>query len=366
MKYRRLRRAGAFVAAAILLLAIVQGMAEALPGPDLLDFGSFLASGRAAARGDNPYGIYPETFHVVLPGFESWNPNLNPPVALPLFQWFARFDPHDGFRMWWALSFVCQAALVWMLEARYRRGVVAVLWAFALAGFWDTLVLGQIYAPLALAATGAWLLEDRGRPIAAGLLIGVVAAVKPNFLVWPALLLLSGHHRSALAAIAAAAVLSALPLALYGPEVYLQWAGLIANDEARGVFLTNASLAGIAQRLGWPEGGRVLGVALLAGLGLWAWRCRPRPLEAAAVALAAGLLASPLAWIHYTLFLVPVIMATRLTPALGLSAALMVVPVPAVLALLDSPAWVKASLGSVYGWAVTLCLVALMAGRPAR
>jgi hypothetical protein len=338
----------------------VSGLLRALPGSGLLDYGSFVASGRAAAEGLDPYGIYPLTFHVVLPGFESWNPNLNPPVSLPLFQLLDLLDPAVGFRVWWAVSLLCYAMAVLLLVRRHggRRRALAAAWAFALAGFWDTLVLGQIYLPLVLAAAGAWLLLDAGRPGAAGLLIGLVVAVKPNFLAWPALLLLAGHRRPAVVALAAAALLSLAPAALYGPGVYARWVDLVLSDRDRAVFLTNVSLWGLAARAGLAPAGPILGAALLAALAAWAWRARPGALEASALGLLGALLAAPVAWVHYTLFLLPVLLVHRRSPLARAAAVGLVVPVPLVLRLLDDPAWVRVGVGSVYNWAVLSCLVA--------
>ncbi|HSK39728.1 MAG TPA: glycosyltransferase family 87 protein [Arenibaculum sp.] len=357
---RRLRARIPAIAASIVLLPLIfWNLSSALPTPGLLDYGSFVASGRAAAEGLNPYGIYPLTFHVVLPGFESWNPNLNPPVSLPLFELFDQVPPHQGFRLWWSFSMLCYAAAVGLL-ARYHGGerwFVPALWAFALVGFWDTLVLGQIYTPLVLAAVGAWILLDRGRPVAAGLLIGLVVAVKPNFLVWPALLFLAGHFRAPVTAGAAAAVLSVVPALIYGPDVYRQWIELVVSDENRAVFLTNASLAGLVQRAGLAGLDKVFGPVLLAGLALWAWRRKPSAMRASALGLVGAILASPIAWVHYTLFLLPVFFFARPMPlSLRVAAALLVVPVPVVLSYLDAPSWQQVTFGSIYGWAVVLCL----------
>jgi hypothetical protein len=343
-----------------LLAVILSGLVAALPGPALMDFGSFVASGRAAGQGLDPYGIYPLTFRVELPGFESWNPNLNPPPSLPLFQALAGLDPSAAFRLWWAVSLLCYCAAVWLLARRYGGGVVAVLWAFALAGLWDTLVLGQIYLALVLAAVAAWLLLDRGRPVAAGLLIGLVVAVKPNFAVWPVLLLLAGHTRPAAAAVLSATLAAVVPVLIYGPEVYAQWVDLVLRDSSRAIFLTNASLSGVAHRLGLPLLGMGLSLGLLAAMAAWVRRWRPHSLRVSALALVVALLASPIAWVHYTLFLLPIFFASRWSPPLMMSAALLVVPVPMVLYLLDAAPWLQASIGSVYGWAVTLCLAALL------
>ena len=81
-----------------------------------------------------------------------------------------------------------------------------------------------------LAGVSAWILLERKKEIWAGILIGLVVAMKPNFAVWPALLLLSGTYRPALASIATVAVVSAIPLAVFGPEIYRQWLDLLASD----------------------------------------------------------------------------------------------------------------------------------------
>jgi hypothetical protein len=214
---------------------IVSDLARVLPNHGLWDFGSFVASARAAREGLNPYGVYPLTMHVVLPGFDAYNPNLNPPISALLFRAFDVADPQASLRVWWAISVACYVLTVLLLVARYgaRRAVLIGLPALALAGFSDTLFLGQIYLPLVLAAVGAWLLLERGQGAFAGLLIGLVVAMKPNFLVWPVLLLLSRHYRPAFVALGVAALVSAVPLLAMGPEVYRQWVELLASDRER-------------------------------------------------------------------------------------------------------------------------------------
>ncbi|MBB3017265.1 hypothetical protein FHR70_000305 [Microvirga lupini] len=345
------------------LLAIHAEFFRIIHEPGLWDFGSFVASGRAASEGLNPYGIYPLTLRVELPGFEAWNPNLNPPISALLFQAFDVADPYVTYQVWRWISVVVYAAAILLLVSRLgnrAESLVIAVWAFALAGFWDTLFLGQIYLPLVLAGIAAWLLLERGAGIRAGLLIGLVVAMKPNFLVWPVLLLLSGHHRSALVAFVTAGAIGLIPLLIYGPDVYRQWFELVASDGNRALFLTNGSFAGIAARAGVPSFGLVLGLILLAALTAWAlWR-RPDVLTVSAMALLASILASPLGWIHYTLFLLPVIVRHWKNPAMRVVALLLIVPVPFIIDQLGKPAWVQLTIGSVYGWALVLCLAILM------
>jgi hypothetical protein len=349
--------------AAIALVLIVSDVARVLPNHGLWDFGSFVASARAAREGLNPYGVYPLTMHVVLPGFDSFNPNLNPPVSALLFRAFDVADPQASLRVWWTISVGCYLAAVLLLVARYgaRRAVLIALPALALAGFWDTLFLGQIYLPLVLAAVAAWLLLERGQGAAGGVLIGLVVSMKPNFLVWPVLLLLSRHYRPALVAFGVAAAISAVPLLAMGPEVYRQWFELIASDRERAAFLTNASLTGLAARAGMSVVGVVLSAALLVALAAWALVRRPAVLRASAFGLLASVFASPIGWIHYTLFLLPLFVRGWGSRAMRAIVLLLMVPVPFVVDQLGSSTLNQLTVGSVYGWALLLCLAVLVA-----
>ncbi len=348
--------------AILAVLAIRAEFPRIAYGGGLWDFGSFVASARAAKEGLNPYGIYELTLHVELPGFESWNPNLNPPISALLFQLFDIADPHVSYRIWRWISIAFYAATVVLLVRRFAgvQAVIVALWAFALAGFWDTLFLGQIYLPLVFAGVAAWMLLERGNGLAAGILIGIIVSMKPNFLVWPALLFLSGYYRPALIASITAGIISAIPLLVYGPEVYRQWFELVASDRERAFFLTNGSFAGLAARAGMPVLGLILSLALLAGLALWAFLRRPDVLVASALALVAALLASPLGWIHYTLFLLPVLLMHWHRPTMRIVALLLIIPVPFIIDQFTKAAWIQLTIGSAYGWALVLCLAVLI------
>ncbi len=338
-----------------------------LPPHGLWDFGAFLASGRAAAEGLNPYGIYPPlTPHVVFPGFEAWNPNLNPPISALLFQAFDLAPPERSLQVWNLVSVACYVLTIGLLAWRYTPhwgALVLAAWALALAGFWDTLYLGQIYIPLVLAATGAWLLLERRQMVWAGILIGLVVALKPNFLVWTVLLFLAGYRQASLWSVVCAAVISAIPLAFFGPEIYVQWLELVVSDGARAMFLTNASLSGFTARAGIPFLGTAVSAAMLLALAAWAVFRRPSVMRVSSFALLGAVMASPLGWIHYTLFLLPVIVGYWRRWPMWLVGVMLAVPVPFVLGYFGAASAVQITIGSVYGWALVVCLVTLVFAR---
>ena len=276
------------------------------------------------------------------------------------FQALAQLEPAQAFRVWYIVSLLVYALTLSLLWRAYPGSVnlLRLGWIANLAGLWHTLELGQIYMPLLLAATGAWLFLHRRRDLPAGVLIGLLVAIKPSFAIWPALLLLAGYGMTALAALACAAAVSLVPLLAYGPRIYLQW--LAATAAYNGIAIPlNGSLAGMAAHMGLPWLGTVLAAALLLALALWARRCRPGRLQLSGLAIAATLLASPLSWPGYSLFLLSVLWSRSWRAPLRVAALLFVFPVWLVLRWCGNAHWQLLTLGWLYGWASLLVLGAL-------
>ncbi|WP_105428326.1 glycosyltransferase 87 family protein [Neorhizobium sp. T6_25] len=78
--------------------------------------------------------------------------------------------------------------------------------------------------------------QDEG-PGVAGIMIGLLISIKPNFAVWPVLLFLAGHRTPSVVAIVTAVVIAAVPLLIFVSGIYLDWLHLVATDGGRAVFL---------------------------------------------------------------------------------------------------------------------------------
>lgn len=361
-RVRPLRRLPGLGALALLVVCIALSLLWSWPRAGYIyDFGSFFASGRAAAEGQDPYGIYPLTFKVEYPtlGIVA-APNLNPPISVPIFRALAGFDPQAAFYAWYAVALALYLLIVWLLLRAYpRRGLLRLAWALGLAGLWHTLELGQVYVHLLLIATLAWLALERGRSILAGVLIGLLVAIKPSLAVWPLLLLLGGHWTVALMAGGVAALLSLVPVVLYGPGIYLGW--LRASNSFTGMLLPgNSSLPAIAARLGLPWLGPVLAAGLVLGIAALVWRRRPPALAVSGLGIVASLLASPITWVGYTLLVLPILYGRRWSLPLRAAAVILAIPFPMI------ERWFQVSpvhfvvLGSLYGGALMLVLAELV------
>ncbi len=327
----------------------------------LSDFGSFVASGTAAAAGLDPYAIYPTTAHGLFAGTVYASPNLNPPISVLAFLPLAHVDPYWAFRAWYVLSVALYLVALALLLRAYptARTSLHLIWAFNLAGLWHTLLLGQVYVPLALAVVGACLLVENGRPLPAGLLMGAVVAFKPNFAIWPLLLAVAGNWVCALAALGAAGALSLLPVAVFGPRIYTQWLAAAANPGLLTMLPGNNSLQGVAARLGIASLGVPLAAVLVVAVAALACFRRPAPGSASGLGLVASLLASPVSWAGYTLLLLPVLIGRRWAGPLRVGALLLLCPLAIVWYLSLGSRWLLAGVGSLYALALLLILAGL-------
>lgn len=350
------------VGIAICLLCIATfGLLVSYPNPDLLrDFGSFLASGQAAAAGLDPYGNYPPlTFYVTSAEGGAYAPNLNPPISVLIFQCFATTDPATAFLIWYAISATLFLIAIGLLIHTYgpHLSLLHVLWVFALTGLWHTLRLGQIYMPLLLVTIFAWLLLRSNRRLLAGVCVGLLIAIKPNFILWPLLLLIAGGYLPMLiATLATVVVVSLIPLLVYGPIIYQQWIPVLASSSQGNPMPSNASLAGFLARMGLAEWGTIVSALLVLGIAIWCWRIRPDVLQLSAIGICTTLLASPIAWDGYTLLLVPVFFALCWSWPMVIAAILLLVPVD--ISYIFGATGITGLLigGSVYFWALMAAL----------
>jgi|DewCreStandDraft_1066081.scaffolds.fasta_scaffold00261_57 hypothetical protein len=295
-----------------------------------VDFDLFLLSGRAAESGQSPYGpaawveekrVQGDTVHTINAV------NLNPPLSVMLFKALSRADRDIAYRIWFLSSLIFYLTAVSLLALTYRDDALPlrIAWACGIGGFWEVLYHGQIHAPLVLAVTLAWLLLHRGKFLAAGISIGLAASLKPHLLLWPLLIALTGQPLMLLAASVVTLILGVIPLFHFGPPEYLNWLHTLATVS----WISqpgNASLAGLAARLGMEWIGTATGTVLVCVVAFWAWRRRPAVPMTSAISLVTMLLASPTSWTTYLPFLLPVFFAYRWSSTLTVAALILLVP----------------------------------------
>lgn len=300
---------------------------EAIRAIDHLSF--HYAADAVFNRGLSPYAGTTAALYAAELG-ERVFPFLYPPYALPLLYPLSWGDHQTGAALGILLNTALAAGLYLVLHRMFLGGLgsraallAAFVFALAFNAVEETIHLGQVNLPAAIAMLLAWHLLREGRaPWGAGLLIGVAILVKTYFALFLLPLLIQREFRPVLAAAAVVLALSALSLAALPAGLWGEWAELAA---ARGGFgrlafpefpqaaIWNQSVNGIAIRIFGPgapaglaaSGGAVLVLAASAWR-LWTRRAAPsRDFHDSSFVLMACVtfLVAPLSWNHHLVFL---------------------------------------------------------------
>jgi len=307
-----------FVAAGAVVLWMVVSvqLMPSDPVTPLRAIASFWASGWAANHALDPYAIYPILPPTFFPGLmpqganlSAHEINLNPPAMLPLFQVLALFDPYAVLRPW----VVANTAIIILTGLHLLRNAPRpvrwwqIILMLLITPVRDTIWLGQIYGLMLLCAAVGWIALKQRYTLVAGLAIGALAAMKPNFLLWPAFLFLIGLRRVAVVSVSLVAVLCLLPALLDGPQIYPQWLHAVRIDQ-HWLFTTDISMTGVFHRAGAASLGTAVSLLLVVTSAYLVWRRRLGVLRTSSIALCVGMLAAPLAWGDYAIVLVPALM----------------------------------------------------------
>jgi hypothetical protein len=300
------------IAIFLILIAGTHGWIVPLEHATTTDFASFYAAGKLAIAG-TPQLAYDHAAHyameqaVTAPGIEYQFFNY-PPVYLILCAALAPLPYLIAFVLFVGVTLVLYLAVARRILGDRSVTALIVLLSFPML-FW-TIGLGQ-NAFLTAALFGMATLWIDRRPLAAGLLLGLLC-YKPHFgLLVPVALAAGGYWRSFAAAAISTGSLVLVSLLLFGWET---WHGFLVTagashtiyESGRILFTGFTNPFGAVRLLGGPVGlaYAVQGVAALLATALvfivWRWRLS-LPIRAAVLA-AATLVAAPVA-IFYDLML---------------------------------------------------------------
>ena len=333
----------------------------------LTDYGSLYGSAHLANLHVNPYLDNPLVFHIhdidrhgpdtPLQGSSVKAINLNPPLVLYPFRLLARLNPDQSYILWTLISAGLFLASIGLITQMYpaEKLRIRILWILAMGAVWYTFQLGQIYMVLLFLASLAWWALRKHNWLVAGISIGVICAIKPNFLVWPGLLIASKSKKTGFTAFATAGLLSAIPLLMQGPIIYREW--FAACRAFNGYELPgNASLLATFSRAGFPQAGFALTVLLLAAVTIWVFVIKPESLYASEIGILASLIAGPISWLGYTLMVVPALYGKSMNSFTRIGCVLLCIPVWISMANADT-----SRLTYILLWAPNMYAVGLLA-----
>ena len=248
-------------------------------------------------------------------------PFVYPPTAIVFFKPLALLDFATGYLVWTILS----ASLFAIIVTRQLGWRVALLSFFSAAAL-QGLVLGQ--TPMLLSAALLFAIALPG--FACGVIFGVVAAIKPQILMLaPLAFIVRKDWRSLAGMVVGLLGCIAVELALYGPQLWLDWINSIPAFR-QSLFRTNVTEKvitpyGSADHLGINPIPFLAVSAALAVAALIVLAKRIEGIYLVAAIIGASILASPYALLHDTIALVPASIAfiiahprLKALPAIGI------------------------------------------------
>ena len=220
------------------------------------DFGKFYYSARYFLNGYDMYLLSPAT---TMPGW-SGEPhqllNMNPPHFHLLILPLARLAPGDAMPIWSLMGLVGLLWSAWLItrELHVRWTPIGALWsllAFLVCSPTGAVVFtGQVTFLLLPLITLAWIAARRRSWVRAGLLLGIVAGIKPHLGLFGVFFLVAGQWRAAVAMASTVIGSFTIGLLVFGWETHLQWIGVLRAVDWKMAPM-NGAIAGFFARV--PE-----------------------------------------------------------------------------------------------------------------
>jgi len=250
-----------------------------------------------------------------------------PPFAAVLFVPFSWLPVRAGQVLWSLLNLAALFAVAalsiraarpqWSRRTAWGIAALALLAVLRLNPDALTLALGQVNIVIVLLVLAdlTCVLRVGSRRLPTGIGVGIAAAVKLTPLIFIPLLLLTRQFRAAATAIGTFLLCSLGTFAVAPHSSWLYWSTEIFEDRRSGNlrYISDQNLASALQRFtGGPAAPVLLGIlaAFFAcgGLVLAAWAYRASsPLLGILVCAAAGLIISPVSWVHHYAWVVPLL-----------------------------------------------------------
>ena len=269
--------------------------------------------GKALRAGVNPYVSIPELAAKFEPNLNQWlNVSAYPPVValigLPL-----SYLPYAWGVIVWLLFEIASLITAVVLSVKRFGGenarTAVLVVAFFFVGWqpiYVELTLGQLMIPILLLLTLVWLRLRLGKDVQAGLLLGVVMAIK--LYAWPLaiFLLLSGRRKAFATSCAVLVIANVMMIAIVGMPVvtdyYLRVGGMVLAQYVSDPW--NFSAWSIGFRALGTGGGAVLSVLILCYSLIMALRSKDFETGFMTMLIASTIL-QPISWIHYLITLLP-------------------------------------------------------------
>ena len=277
------------------------------------DFAQTYLMGHALRAGANLYAPIPELAARFDPSLSQWlKISAYPPIVAVIGLPFSYLPYFWAVIAWMVFELGCLSLAIILIVKHFggRAAVTPVLIiVFAFISWTPVYIelnLGQFMIPILLLLTLSWLALKKGNDFRAGLLLGIVIAIK--LYAWPIalFLLIKGRWRAPLAAFIVFLVANCLAMGLVGKatllDYYFRVGGMVFAEYKLDPF--NFSAWSVGYRAMGTIGGILMSIAVLSYSLVLAFRTKDFD-AGFMVMLTAATILQPISWIHYLVTLLP-------------------------------------------------------------
>ena len=307
------------------LFAITAGICSVISAKQLIgllftdylyqkDFVQFFLMGHALRAGANLYAPLPELAAQFEPHLNQWlNVSAYPPIVAVIGLPLSYLPYFWSVIVWLLFELGCLAAAIVLIVRQFGGKAAATPVLIIVAAFtgwrpvYVDLYLGQLMIPILLLLTLCWLALKKGKDFQAGLILGIVIAIK--LYAWPIalLLLLKGRWRAPIAASLVFIAANGLMVTWVGSatvtDYYFSVGQKVFVEFAFDSFNFSAWSVGF-RWMGVPGG---IIVSLVVLFFSFALALRAKNFDSSfMVVLTAATILQPISWIHYLVTLLPV------------------------------------------------------------
>ena len=280
--------------AAVLWVYLQRGL---LPG----DAYNYLGAGERLNAGHDLYALQPGD-RIVDAGGEYWHtPFVSPPPMAVLFRPLAALPNEIGVWIWYALQLTALGASLVMLARRIPLATAGAMVLLLIPTVYE-IGVGNVNTFVLLGLLWIWRLARDEREEGAGVVAGVLAAIKLTPALMGLWLLVTGRRRGFAWFLAAGSAVAVISLVGAGIDTHLEYLRLLASGQAIGIY--PLSVGGWARYLGAPAGlyERLPMLCLVAGT-LLVVLLRKRPEWSYRVGVVTMILGSPAVSINWFVLL---------------------------------------------------------------
>jgi alpha-1,2-mannosyltransferase len=277
------------------------------------DFTQPYLMGHALRAGANLYAPIPELAARFDPSLNRWlKVSAYPPIVAVIGLPFSYLPYFWAVIAWMVFELVCLSLAIVLIVRHFGSRAAATPVLILVLAFisWTPLYielnLGQLMIPILLLLTLSWLALKAGNDFRAGLLLGIVMAIK--LYAWPIalFLLIKGRWRAPLAALIVFIAANGLAIGLVGKatllDYYFRVGGTVFAEYKLDPF--NFSTWSVGYRALGITGGVLMSLAVLSYSLVLALRAKDFD-AGFMVMLTAATILQPISWIHYMVTLLP-------------------------------------------------------------